>query len=99
MKRAFSLLEVLVAAALLGLVVAACLPMLRPTAPGARVSPDRRLTDLIRSDGPVAPPNATIEQFESRLDHEIDGVWIVIRTPAGYAAVWREAPRTDRAEP
>lgn len=89
-RPGFSLLEVLVAAALLGLVVVACLPMFRPSTAAARLAPDRRMADFVLSKQPVTPPNATIDRFESVAGENIRGQWVVISAPAGFAIVWRE---------
>ena len=90
-SRGFSLLEVLIAAALLGLVVAACLPMLRSSEIMPRTFPDRQLTELVRSDQVLTPPNAAVERFESHAGDEIEGEWIVVTTLTGFAVVWRAA--------
>ncbi len=83
--RAFTLLEVLLAAALLALVVAACLPLIKsPTAP-----PQPMLQDpLTFPDDPDV--QIITHRFDADVGTEIQGEWILIEASHGMGLVWRE---------
>jgi prepilin-type N-terminal cleavage/methylation domain-containing protein len=83
--RAFTLLEVLLAAALLALVVAVCLPLIKtPPAPPQPVLED----PLTFPDDPDV--QIVTQRFDADVGTKIQGEWILIEAPHGMAIVWRE---------
>lgn len=83
--RAFTLLEVLLAAALLALVVAVCLPLMR-------VQPDTPQPVLVEAltipEDPL--PQSVIHRTDADVGSEIQGEWIIIEMPHGLGLVWQE---------
>lgn len=87
-RAAFSLLETLLAAALLAMVVAACLPLLTRPAAASPLRPDPDLARFANPASNVLPPNLTIEQSPSTVAGEIDGTWVTIRAGDRIALTW-----------
>lgn len=87
-RAAFSLLETLFAAALLAIVVAACLPLLtRPTA-ALPLRPDPDLARYADPASRVLPPNLTVEQSPSTVAGEIEGSWVTVHAGDRIALAW-----------
>ena len=90
-RRGFSLLECLLAAAILAMVVAACLPLISTPVRAERVRPDPDLGRIASEATPVAPPNGVIERFGSDVADGIPGSWIVIEVGDRVWLAWRPA--------
>lgn len=86
--RAFTLVEVLLAAVLLAALVTACLPMMRspgPIATGPTYDP--RLTDLVvRSTNGF--PLRQLQRFDSTVGEAINGSWVVVQSGNQFTVVW-----------
>lgn len=98
-RHGLSLLEVLLAAALLAMVVAACLPLMVTTPASAPLRTDPQLVRIAMATPIVTPPNASVERFESTIEGEINGTWVVIVSCDRFAMVWTPAdpgPAEDR---
>lgn len=99
-RRSFTLLEVMLAAALLALVVVACLPMVSSNAAAPKRTPDPRLSAFVGAGEDAAPPNARIDRFPSSVGAEIKGDWVVVSVGDRFAVVWvAERPRPTEGNP
>ncbi len=87
-RPGLTLLEVLLAAALLAMVVAACLPLLTSVPPLVPLRPDPQLRRLAEATPTILPPNASIERFDSTVGNEIRGAWVVIVSGDRSSLVW-----------
>ncbi len=94
-RPAFSLLETLLAAALLALVVAACLPLLVRSPAPAPVRPDAGLLRFAAAPDLPDAPNLGIERSPSVLAGGIEGTWVVVRVGDRVAVAWVPAEPTD----
>lgn len=90
-RRAFTLIEVLFSAALLGVVVAACVPMLAPRQPPHALQPDLQLKIIAGQARTFVPSSAEQSRFSSRAGESVQGEWIVTLGPGGYVVVWHPA--------
>lgn len=97
--RCFTLLETLLAAALLAMVVGACVPVLTPGPPLPTLRADPALALVAISTPPLAPPNTAIARTESRVAGEIRGVWVTVVNADGFAIVWRPEQPWARGSP
>lgn len=98
-RHGLTLLEVLLAAALLAMVVATCLPLAATTPASVPLRADPQLVRIAMATPIVTPPNASIERFESTIEGEINGTWVVIVSGDRFALVWTPAdsgPVEDR---
>jgi hypothetical protein len=87
-RPAFSLLETLLAAAILAMVVAACLPLLTRSPASASVRPDPGLARYAHTPAASLPPNLTTEQSASTVAGEIEGTWITVRAGDRITLAW-----------
>lgn len=88
-RAAFSLLETLLAAAILAMVVAACLPLLTSSATAAApLRPGPELARYAEQASTILSPNLTIEQSPSTVAREIQGTWVTIRAGDRIALTW-----------
>lgn len=98
-RSGLSVLEVLLAAALLAMIVAACLPLMAPTPAGVPLRADPQLVRIAMATPIATPPNASVERFDSTVEGEINGTWVVIVSGDRFALVWTPAdpsPAEDR---
>ncbi len=87
-RAAFSLLETLLAAAILAMVVAACLPLLTSPAAAVPLRPDPDLARFASPASSVLPPNITIDQSPSTIAGDIEGAWVTVRAGDRIALTW-----------
>jgi len=87
-RPAFSLLETLLAAAILAMVVAACLPLLTSPTAALPLRPDPDLARFANPASSVLPPNLSIEQSPSTVAGEIEGSWVTVRAGDRIALAW-----------
>lgn len=87
-RPSFSLLETLLAAAILALVVAACLPLLTGSPRQTPLRSDPDLGRYARTDAEVSPPNLSVERSVSTVASDIEGAWIVVRSADRIALTW-----------
>lgn len=95
-RAAFSLLETLFAAALLAIVVAACLPLLTHSAAAAPLRPDPDLARFADPASSVLPPNLTIDRSPSTVAGEIEGSWVTVRAGDRIGLIWIPARLIDQ---
>lgn len=99
-RRAFSLLETLLAAVILALVVAFCLPLLTGSHRQVPLRTDPGLERYIRTRTEISPPNLIIERSASNIAGEIEGTWIIVRASDRIALGWIPAhPPTPGSVP
>jgi prepilin-type N-terminal cleavage/methylation domain-containing protein len=84
----FTLLEVLLAAALFALTAAACLPLLASQQQPDDIVPDPSLALIAAARQPVLQPNAEIARFGSVVGEYIVGEWVVVQAGGRIAVVW-----------
>lgn len=97
--RAFTLIEVLLAAVLLAALVLACLPMMRsPDATTAVPIYDPRLTELT---GPSTNGLALeqLQRFDSTVGKAINGSWVVVQYGDRYTVGWVADEQTTEVGP
>lgn len=95
-RAAFSLLETLLAAAILAMVVAACLPLLTQPAAALPLRPDPDLARFANPATSVVPPNLTIDHSPSAVAGEIEGSWVTVRAGDRIALTWIPARPIDQ---
>lgn len=95
-RPSFSLLETLLAAAILALVVAVCLPLLTGSPGQTPLRPDPDLGRYARTDAEVSPPNLSVERSVSTVGGNIEGSWVVVRSADRIALAWIPTHPTPR---
>ena len=89
--RGFTLLEVLLAAALLALVAAACLPLVR----GIPTPAEPALADTHTTTNDIDTLRI-VQRSDADIGEHIRGQWLVVDSPEGIQVVWR---RTTEGTP